>query len=374
MGPDWCTFPEEASVNRPEVGHEACAHAGWYREHNGSSLRGRAVSISKEEMGVRLAVVGATGEVGRMMVRVLQERNLRPESVDFFASAKSAGESLLFHGEEHRVRELTKRAMAVGYDYLLFSAGAAVSREYAPLAAEAGSVVIDNSSAFRMVPEIPLVVPEINGDLLRGYGRGIVANPNCSTIQMVLSLYRIHQLFGIRSIVVSTYQSVSGAGKSGMNELEEQMGGHVAPKKFVKQIHLNVVPQIGAILPDGFTDEEMKMVNETRKILRDPHISVWPTTVRVPVLYCHSEAIWVETGRPFTLEGIAGALDSSEDVVRTDDMVTPVDAAGSDDVHVGRIRAFDDTRFLMWNVADNIRVGAATNAVRILLKHLELNG
>jgi len=173
--------------------------------------------------------------------------------------------------------------------------------------------------------------------------------------------------------VVSTYQSVSGAGKNGMNELEDQMKGHIAPKKFVKQIHLNVVPQIGSLLENGFTDEEMKMVNETRKILRDPDISVWPTTVRVPVLYCHSESILTETRRPFDLPGIEAALEASEHVVLSRDMFTPLDVAGTDLTYVGRIRAFDDTRFLMWNVADNIRVGAATNAVRILLKHRELN-
>jgi len=322
---------------------------------------------------MKIAVVGATGEVGRMMVRVLQERNVKPKKIDFYASAKSADSPVEFHGEKHKVKELTKQAMKEGYDYLLFSAGASVSREFAPVAAEAGSVVIDNSSAFRMSPEIPLVVPEINGDLLKGYTKGIIANPNCSTIQMVLGLYRIHERFGIRSIVVSTYQSVSGAGKNGMNELEEQMKGISAPKKFVRQIHLNVVPQIGSLLENGFTDEEMKMVNETRKILRDPDISIWPTTIRVPVLYCHSESVFVETRSAFGMNGLVESLDASENVIHTGEMVSPVDVAGSDTVYVGRLRTFDNTRFLMWNVADNIRVGAATNAVRILLKHRDLN-
>lgn len=328
----------------------------------------------KGESAVKLAVVGVTGEVGRMMVRVLQERNVRPKKVAFYASARSAGSTMAFNGEEHEVRELTRKVMKEGYDYVLFSAGASVSREYAPVAAEAGSVVIDNSSAFRMDGDVPLVVPEINGDLLKGYRRGIVANPNCSTIQMVLGLYGVHKRFGIRSIVVSTYQAVSGAGKSGMDELEQQMKGVIAPKKFVKQIHLNVVPQIGALLENGFTDEEMKMVNETRKILRDPHIDIWPTTVRVPVLYGHSEAIFVETRSAFEMAELSEALDGSQSVIHTEDMVTPVDAAGSDSVYVARIRSFDRTHFLMWNVADNIRVGAATNAVRILQKHQELNG
>jgi len=322
---------------------------------------------------LRIAVVGATGEVGRMMTRVLQERGVKPGGIDFYASARSAGATVEFHGEVHRVKELTRGAMEEGYDYLLFSAGGAVSREFAPTAAASGSVVIDNSSAFRMDPAVPLVVPEINGDLLRGYGSGVVANPNCSTIQMVLSLYRVHERFGLDTIVVSTYQAVSGAGRSGMDELGDQMEGRVAPRKFIKQIHLNVVPQIGALLDSGFTDEEMKMVDETRKILRDPGISIFPTAIRVPVMYGHSEAIYVRTRRPFDMDSLAVAIQDSEDVVLSSGMVTPLEVAGGDDVHVCRLRSFDDSSFLMWNVADNIRTGAATNAVRILQKHVELN-
>ena len=322
---------------------------------------------------MKLAVVGSTGEVGRMIIKILEEKSVRPEEVDFYASAKGAGSRLTFMGKEFEVKELTADAMKKRYDYLLFSAGGAVSREYAPLAAEAGSVVVDNSSAFRMDEDVPLVVPEINGDLLKGYRKGIVANPNCSTIQMVLGLSKIHQTFGIRSVVVSTYQSVSGAGRGGMNELEGQMKGGSEAKKFGKQIHLNVIPKIGTLLENGFTDEEMKMVNETRKIFRDPDISVWATTVRVPVLYSHSESVFVETRKPFDLASLADALKASENVVYSEDLVTPRDAEGTDSVFVSRLRAFDDTRFLCWNVADNIRVGAATNAVRILLKHKELN-
>ncbi len=278
-----------------------------------------------------------------------------------------------FRGASHEVKELDKRAMGLGYDYLLFSAGGAVSREYAPLASEAGTVVIDNSSAFRMDPAVPLVVPEINGDLLKGYERGIIANPNCSTIQMVLALHLVHERFGIKTIVVSTYQAVSGAGKSGIDELNDQMEGKISPKKFIRQIHLNVVPQIGALLDSGFTDEEMKLVDETRRILRDPEISIWPTAIRVPVYYGHSESIFVETRTSFDMSSLAEALDESETVRHTDDMVSPIEIAGSDESHVCRLRSFDDRRFLIWNVADNIRTGAATNAVRILMKHRELN-
>ncbi len=323
---------------------------------------------------MRIAIVGATGEVGRTITKVLEERKVSPETADFYSSAKSAGSEIEFNGRSYTVKELTKEAMGAGYDYVFFSAGGAVSGVYAPLAAEAGSVVIDNSSAFRMEQAIPLVVPQINGDLLQGY-RGIVANPNCSTIQMVLGLYKIHGEYGLRTIVVSTYQSVSGAGRSGIDELMEQERGNMAPKKFAAQIHRNLIPRIGEVLDNGFTDEEMKMVNETRKILRDPDISIWPTAVRVPVLFCHSEAVFGETKRPFDLEGLTAALEVSEDVViPAPGRDTPLDGAGTDDTLVSRVRAFDDRRFLMWNVADNIRTGAATNAVRILLKHRELNG
>ena len=321
---------------------------------------------------MRIAVVGATGEVGRMITKILEERAVALREIDFFASARSAGETIEFAGEKHKVKGLSKEAVKEGYDYLLFSAGGAVSKEFAPLAAEAGSVVIDNSSAFRMVPEVPLVVPQINGSLLKGYG-GIVANPNCSTIQMVLGLYKIHERYGLKSIVVSTYQSVSGAGRKGMDELEAQVKGPSAPEKFPAPIHLNVIPHIGVMDGKGFTDEEMKMVNETRKILSDPRISIWPTAVRVPVLYCHSESVFAETRRPFTLSGLEEALGESEDVKLCHGLVTPLDGEGTDIVYVSRVRAFDDTRFLMWNVADNVRTGAATNAVRILLKHRELN-
>lgn len=324
-------------------------------------------------MALKIAVVGATGEVGLTITRVLGERNVKPGAIDFYSSAKSAGSGVEFGGRAHKVMELTEEALKGGYDYVFFSAGGAVSARFAPLAAEAGSVVIDNSSAFRMSDAVPLVVPEINGDLLKGY-RGIVANPNCSTIQMVLGLYRIHGQYGLKTVVVSTYQSVSGAGRSGIDELEAQERGEMTVSKFARQIRRNLIPRIGAVLDNGFTDEEMKMVNETRKILRDPDISIWPTAVRVPVAYCHSEAIFAETGRPFTTEGLEAALERAENVVLTADRDTPLDAAGTDLTFVSRVRAFDDRRFLMWNVADNIRTGAATNAVRILLKHRELNG
>ncbi|MGC9322574.1 MAG: aspartate-semialdehyde dehydrogenase, partial [Kosmotogaceae bacterium] len=195
-------------------------------------------------------------------------------------------------------------------------------------------------------------------------------NPNCSTIQMVLSLSGIHKSYGIKTIVVSTYQAVSGAGNKGIAELEEQERGDIRPSVFVRQIHRNVVPIIGDLLDSNFSTEEMKMVHETRKIFRDDSISVWPTTVRVPVVYGHSESVFCETVRPFSLEDLRREIESSKDVVYSEERLTPVEVAGSDLVFVSRLRGFDGNRFLFWNMADNIRVGAATNAIRIMKTHL----
>lgn len=325
---------------------------------------------------MKVAVVGATGEVGRTMVRVLEEQGIRPEVIRFFASAHSAGTTLDFAGSKVKVEELTKEWVPNGtFDYVIMSAGAAVSRWFAPIAAECGAVVIDNSSAWRMDDDKILVVPEINGDLLEGY-KGIIANPNCSTIQMVLGFYKVHAKWGIKTIVVSTYQAVSGAGRRGMDELMAQEQGSNVCNKFAAPIWRNVVPQIDEFLPSGFTKEEMKMVNEPRKILRDSSIMSWPTTVRVPVLYGHSETVFVETRKPFgSIENLLEVMRTQENVIVSDKpVVTPaVDAAGTDMTYVSRVRSFDDTHFLMWNVADNVRVGAATNAVRILIKHADLN-
>lgn len=318
---------------------------------------------------MRLAIVGATGEVGRMMLRKLEEEKISPKVIDLLASKRSEGKHLKFEARDLEVKELREGSFDKGYDYVLFSAGATVSKHYAPMAAERGAVVIDNSSAFRSDAEIPLVVPEINGDILKGYG-GIVANPNCSTIQMVLSLSGIYKSYGIKTIVVSTYQAVSGAGNKGISELEEQERGDIRPSVFVRQIHRNVVPIIGDLLHSNFSTEEMKMVHETRKIFRDDSISVWPTTVRVPVVYGHSESVFCETVRPFSLEDLRREIESSKDVVYSEERLTPMEVAGSDLVFVSRLRGFDGNRFLFWNMADNIRVGAATNAIRIMKTHL----
>jgi aspartate-semialdehyde dehydrogenase len=304
-----------------------------------------------------------------MMLRKLEEEKISPKVIDLLASKRSEGKHLKFEARDLEVKELREGSFDKGYDYVLFSAGATVSKHYAPMAAERGAVVIDNSSAFRSDAEIPLVVPEINGDILKGYG-GIVANPNCSTIQMVLSLSGIYKSYGIKTIVVSTYQAVSGAGNKGIAELEEQERGDIRPSVFVRQIHRNVVPIIGDLLHSNFSTEEMKMVHETRKIFRDDSISVWPTTVRVPVVYGHSESVFCETVRPFSLEDLRREIESSKDVVYSEERLTPMEVAGSDLVFVSRLRGFDGNRFLFWNMADNIRVGAATNAIRIMKTHL----
>ena len=324
-------------------------------------------------MALKLGVVGATGEVGRTMLKVLKEMNVGFDELHLFASRRSAGKKLSFGNMELVVRELTEEAMKEGFDYLLFSAGASVSRHFAPIAASVGTTVVDNSSAFRMDSEVPLVVPEINGDILKGY-RGIIANPNCSTIQMVLSLYTVHREFGISKIVVTTFQSVSGAGRKGINELMAQIDGQKETVHFPKKIHLNVIPLIGEI-KEGFSTEEWKMINETRKILDDPSIEVFPTTVRVPVIYGHSESIYVETRKPFeSEENLKKVLQKAEDVVVKDEIITPLEVAGSDLVHISRLRVVKSNVFMFWNVADNVRVGAATNAVRILKMHMEMKG
>ncbi|MGQ9856199.1 MAG: aspartate-semialdehyde dehydrogenase [Fervidobacterium sp.] len=323
-------------------------------------------------MGLRVGVVGATGAVGRNMVEVLESSAVDISELRLFASERSAGQEIPFRGTTVCVEVLTEEAMREGFDYLLFSAGADVSRRYAPIAAEAGTTVIDNSSAFRMVPEIPLVVPEVNGKLLKGYS-GIIANPNCSTIQMVLALYRVHDRYQLHEIFVSTYQAVSGAGYKAVREYESQLNGETTHNVFPRQIAHNVIPLIGD-LRDDITQEEWKMINETRKILNSNSMSVFPTTVRVPVRIGHSESVIARTLFPImSKDDLIETIASGEDVIVHDDIITPLEIAGDDYTHVSRIRLFDAHTFGMWVVADNLRVGAATNAVRILKLHNQLN-
>ncbi len=330
-----------------------------------------------------VAVVGASGAVGERMIALLEERDFPVASIKFLASARSAGKPVWFRGEKYPIQELSAGAFS-GVEIVLSSTPASVSRQWSPIAAAAGAVVVDNSSAFRMEPDVPLVVPEVNPQDIQRH-QGIIANPNCSTIQMVVALKPLHDAARVRRVVVSTYQSVAGAGMKGIHELEAQTEAHVrksaipAPSKFPHPIAGNCIPQIDDFLPNGYTKEEMKMVNETRKIMGDPTIDVCPTCVRVPVPICHSESILVETERPISPAQARAIWAGSPGVTVVDDPLAnayPLAAlaAGKDDVFVGRIRQ-DLGRpnvLLFWCVSDNLRKGAATNAVQIAEKLLEL--
>ncbi len=312
---------------------------------------------------MKIGIVGATGQVGRMMLTCLLEQKIEIDELVLFASKKSAGTKVAFAGKLIQVEELTEAKMKEKFDYLLFSAGGAVSKHFSPIAEDAGNTVIDNSSAFRQDPRIPLVIPEINGSVLDNY-QGIIANPNCSTIQMLLPLYAIHKVNKIKKIVVSTYQSVSGSGHKGINSLLKANEDSIYPRK----IEHNVIPLIGSLLPSGYSEEEEKMRFETQKIFNDKEILVSATTVRVPVLYGHSESIYIELENSYDMEEIKQVLRQAESVrLLEEDYITPLELGDSDDSFVCRLReGVDDKSLTFWNVANNIRVGAATNAVRIL--------
>lgn len=327
---------------------------------------------------MRVAIVGATGEVGRAFLKVLEEREFPVDELYLYASEKSEGAELTFRGEKFKVRALNKETSFRGIDIALFSAGSSISKEYAPRFVKDGAVVIDNSSAWRLDPDVPLVVPEVNPEDVENH-KGIIANPNCSTIQMVVALKPIYDAVGISAIVVATYQSVSGAGAKAIKELEEQTRAwcqdkQMEVKNLPRSIAFNVIPQIDVFTENGYTKEEMKMVNETRKIMHDPNIKVSATTVRVPVFYGHSEAISVKLNRPLEPESAMELLRKAKGVVLVEEgYPTPIDVAGRDEVFVGRIRKdlVFEPGLSMWVVADNIRKGAATNAVQIaeLLTH-----
>jgi len=317
-----------------------------------------------------VAVAGATGLVGRMMTTILEEQKFPVGRLVPLASARSAGMEVLFQGKPVKVQILTGDSFA-GVDFALFSAGANTSKEFSPQAAAHGTVVIDNSSAFRMDPDVPLVVPEVNPeDAFKHHG--IIANPNCSTIQMVVVLKPLHDAFGIKRVVVSTYQSVTGAGKKGVNQLEDEMAKvPLRDKKFPHPIAYNVLPHIDIFLPDGYTKEEQKMALETKKIM-GAEIPVTATTVRVPVFGGHSEAVNIEFERPCPPEEVRAILNRAPGVIVEDDPSNnlypmPINAFGKNDVFVGRIRKdFTIANGInLWIVSDNIRKGAATNAVQI---------
>ncbi|MCX7514831.1 aspartate-semialdehyde dehydrogenase [Frateuria sp. STR12] len=333
----------------------------------------------------KVAMVGATGAVGETLLGILAERDFPVGELVPLASERSAGEQIAFGGKQVTVRNLADYDFE-GVDIAFFSAGGLVSREHAPRAAAAGAVVIDNTSEFRYQDDIPLVVAEVNPHAIADYtARGIIANPNCSTMQMLVALAPIHRAVGIERINVATYQSVSGAGRSGMEELGRQTAAllsfqDVEPgKKFPKQIAFNVIPHIDEFQPNGYTKEEMKMVWETRKILEDDSIAVNPTAVRVPVFYGHAEAVHMETRDRIGADEARALLEQAEGVVVMDERKpggypTPVgDVAGKDPVFVGRIREdISHERGLdLWIVADNIRKGAALNAVQVAERLIE---
>ena len=322
----------------------------------------------------RVAVVGATGAVGPEVLAILADRGFPAAEVVPFASARSAGSRVGFAGEQLEVRELTDDSLA-GFDLALFSAGAGTSRRYAPEAVKRGCMVIDKSSAFRMDPQVPLVVPEVNPDAAEGH-RGIISNPNCSTIQLVVALKPLHDRARIRHVTVATYQAVSGTGKRAMDELRDQSqaalgGGDVQASVYPHPIAFNVLPHCDAFDgPDTF--EETKLVKETHKILGDDSIGISATCVRVPVWRSHSEAVWIETEQPLTADEARQLLEGAPGVRVVDDpsaagYPTPSEAAGDDDVLVGRIREDGSRRngLALWVVADNLRKGAALNGVQI---------
>jgi len=324
-----------------------------------------------------VAVAGATGAVGLEMIKTLEQRQFPVKSLKLLASERSVGRELNFRGEKIKVEKLNHDSFK-GIEIALFSAGAARSLEFAPAAAAAGAVVIDNSSAFRMDPDVPLVVPEVNPHAIAQYkNKGIIANPNCSTIQMVVVLKPIHDVAKIKRVVVSTYQSVSGTGLKAIDELLQQTKAilnsqEVTKKVYPHQIAFNCLPHIDSFLDNGYTKEEMKMVNETQKIMEDPQIRVTATTVRVPVLYAHSESVNIETEKKITPQEVREILAKAPGVVvvdnpRQNEYPLAIYAAGRDETFVGRIREDESIAkgINMWIVADNIRKGAALNAVQI---------
>lgn len=327
-----------------------------------------------------MAVVGCTGKVGRQMLTVLEERKLPYGKIVMFASKKSAGSEITFDGKKYTVIELSEENIKANKtDIALMSAGGGTSKVFAPVFAANGTVVIDNSSQWRMDPDVPLVVPEANAeDALKNHG--IIANPNCSTIQAIVAIKPLHDKYTLKRVVYSTYQAVSGAGMAGSADLENGAKG-IAPSKFNQPIFHNVIPQIDVFLDSGYTKEEQKMIDETRKILHAPDLAVTATTVRVPVPNCHSESINLEFEKPFDLDEVKRVLASAPGLVVMDDpsrcvYPMPCNCDNKDEVFVGRIRRdFSVANGLnIWVVADNIRKGAATNAVQIaqyLIAHAE---
>lgn len=322
-----------------------------------------------------VAVIGATGAVGQKMLQVLAELDFPVRQISAYASARSAGKTVQFKGQDVTIQALSEQVTEDGIDVALFAAGGTISEQYAPLLAAAGTLVVDNSSAFRMQADIPLVVPEVNPQSI-GPDDRLIANPNCSTIQSVVALAPLQQ-FGLQRINYTTYQAVSGSGQKGIEDLARGSRGE-EPVNYPHPIHDNILPHIDVFLPDGYTKEEQKMIDETRKIFRLPELPVSATCVRVPVTNAHSVAINVTFEQETTVEAIREALRQAPGVVLVDDVSQnqypmPLDASGTDDVYVGRIRQDQSlaNTFHIWCVADNIRKGAASNAVQVARQALE---
>ena len=318
----------------------------------------------------KVAIIGATGLVGRTFLKVLKERNFPVEKLYLYASANSAGKKIEFNGTEYTVMELTDENIANDIDIALFSAGGGVSLEYAPKFKAKGAVVIDNSSAWRMDKNIPLVVPEANPEALKNHP-GIIANPNCSTIQVMPVLKVLQEKYGLKRVIYSTYQAVAGSGQKGLNDLEANLKGEPS-KGYPHQIAFNVLPHIDVFLDNGYTKEEEKMINETRKILNLPDLKVTATCVRVPIRFGHAVSVNVELEKPFELEEVIRAFEEKEGIVVQNDgknnvYPMPINAQDTDEVYVGRIRKdfSADNALNLWVVADNIRKGAATNTIQI---------
>jgi aspartate-semialdehyde dehydrogenase len=319
---------------------------------------------------MKLAIVGATGLVGQEILKVIEERNVEFSQLFMVASPRSIGKKIHFKGKEYSVIGM-EEAVSIKPEVAIFSAGGGTSLEWAPKFAEAGTIVIDNSSAWRMHPKHKLIVPEINANVLRIDDR-IIANPNCSTIQMVLALAPLHQSYGLKRLVISTYQSVTGTGKDAVDQMMQERAGKDGNGTYPYRIDLNVLPHIDVFQENAYTKEEMKMVHETRKILQDDSIGITATAVRIPVIGGHSESINVEFHQDFNLEEVKSLLSDTEGIVLEDDVENlvypmPMNAHGRDEVFVGRLRRDESqaNTLNMWVVADNLRKGAATNAVQI---------
>lgn len=326
---------------------------------------------------VNIAVVGATGMVGRTFLKVLEERDFPFDQLYCYASKRSAGGTVTCKGKTYVVEELNEESFDRDIQIALFSAGGDTSKKFAPIAASKGVIVVDNSSAWRMDPEVPLVVPEVNPEAILKH-KNIIANPNCSTIQAVVALKPLHDAYSIKRIVYSTYQAVSGSGVKGITDLEEGLKGNHIMGCYPHPIAGNCIPQIDVFTENGYTKEEMKMILETQKIMGDDSLKITATTVRVPIFVSHSESVNVEFNKPFDLAELKAILSNSPGLIVKDDPENSVyplaaDAAGTDEVYVGRIRRdFSlDSGVNLWVVADNVRKGAASNAIQIAEKLIE---